>query len=199
VCETAAVMPNKAPPPFTPLLEAAHAFVEELRSYALLSESFQRAAMVSSKHLERINETLTQIGDSEQRLGARGQALAQAVQAAREQQERLARATLDRIPAVKERTAVLQALITRFDLLGREVATLNEAASALARPGDSAAADEADRKATLAADIKRLSDGAQALTADARAAEFEELANRAHALHQQLFAAHKKMELAKVG
>ena len=192
-------MPPKAPPPFSPLLEAAAAFVDELHSYALLSESFQRAQMVSSRHLERINETLGQIAASEERLGARGQALALAVQAAREQQERLARATLDRIPAVKERTAQLQALITRFDGLGREVAALNQAASELARPGDVAGVDESAKKRDLSADIQRLAQAANELKADAQAADFEELANRSHSLHQQLFAAHKKMELAKVG
>jgi hypothetical protein len=195
-------MPHKQPPSrqaFAPLLEAAQAFADELQSYALLSEALQRAPMVSSKHLERINDTLTQIGASEQRLGERGQALAQAVSAAREAQERLARATLDRIPAIKERTGILSDLVGRFDRLGREVATLNQAATTLARPGDLMAGDEADRKRRLASDIKALSEQAQALTAAAHAADFEELAQRAHALHQQLFSAHKKLELVQIG
>jgi hypothetical protein len=195
-------MPHKQPPSrqaFAPLLEAAQAFADELQSYALLSEALQRAPMVSSKHLERINDTLTQIGASEQRLGERGQALAQAVSAAREAQERMARATLDRIPAIKERTGILSDLVGRFDRLGREVATLNQAATTLARPGDVMAGDEADRKRRLAGDIKALSEQAQALTAAAHAADFEELAQRAHALHQQLFSAHKKLELVQIG
>jgi ATP-dependent exoDNAse (exonuclease V) beta subunit len=195
-------MPHKPPPSrqaFAPLLEAAQAFADELQSYALLSESFQRAPLVSAKHLERINDTLTQIGASEQRLSECGQALAQAVSAARERQEQLARATLDRIPAIKERTGVLADLVGRFDRLGREVTTLNQAASALARPGEVKAGDEADRRRSLASEIKSLSEQAQALTAAAHAAEFEELAQRAHALHQQLFSAHKKLELAQIG
>jgi hypothetical protein len=194
-------MPHKPPQssPFSPLLAAAQAFADELQSYALLSEAFQRAPLVSAKHLERINDTLTQIGASEQRLSERGQELAQAVAAARSQQEHMARATLERIPAVKERTTVLADLVGRFDRLGREVAALNQAASALARPGDQAATDEAERKRTLGANIKALSEQAQALTAAAHAADFEELAHRAHALHQQLFSAHKKLELAQIG
>lgn len=191
-------MPHKTVSSFTPLLEAAQAFADELRSYALLSEAFARAPLVSAKHLERINETLTQIGASEQRLGERGQALAKAVSAAREEQERLARATLDRIPAVKQRTAVLGDLVHRFDLLGREVATLNQAASALARPGQEAAADEGARKQQLAASLKSLSERAQQLTAAAHEADFEELAHKAHALHQQLFSAARKLESIQV-
>jgi hypothetical protein len=191
-------MPHKQASPFSPLLEAAQAFADELRSYALLSEAFHRAPLVSAKHLERINETLSQIGACEQRLGERGQALAQAVSAAREEQERLARATLERIPAVKARTAVLSDLVHRFDLLGREVATLNQAASALTRPGQEPSANEGARKRELAANLKSLSERAQELTAAAHAADFEEVAHKAHALHQQLFSAHRKLDAIQV-
>jgi hypothetical protein len=191
-------MPHKQPSPFSPLIDAAQAFADELQSYALLSESFQRAPLVSAKHLERINETLTQIGASEQRLSECGQALAQAVSDARLQQERLAQATIDRIPAVQARTAMLADLVNQFDRLGREVATLNQAATALARPGAEPPADAGVRKRALTSDLKDLSERAQALTAAAHAADFDELAHRAHTLHQQLFSAHKKMELAEL-
>lgn len=196
-------MPHKPASAFAPLVEAAQAFADELQSYALLSEAFQRLPLVTAKHLERIHDTLTQVGDCERRLGERGQALARAVSAAHDEQQRLARATLDRIPAVKERTATLADLVNRFDQLGREVATMNEAASALrqagARGDEPGGPDETAQKRALSASLQALSERAAELAAASRAADFEEIAQRAHTLHQQLLSAHKKLALATVG
>ena len=44
-----------------------------------------------------------------------------------------------------------------------------------------------------------LSQRAQELAAQARATDFEELANRAHALHQQLLSGYHKLKLAVLG
>jgi hypothetical protein len=183
-------MPAKPPSPYESLVEAAAAFAEELQSYSQLSEAFVRAPLVSAKHLERINETLTKIADCEQRLSACGQQLAQAVSVAREEQERLARATLDRIPAVRERTNQLGGLLARFEALGKEAAVLNESTTG-------AEADNAKARALLE-QVQGMTDRARQLTDEARETEFEELARRAHALYQQLFSAQKKLELATV-
>ena len=180
------------------LLEAVEAFEAELSSYAQLSEAFQRAALSSAKQLERANETLGQIAASEQRLGVIGQQLADAVGKARDQQERLSKMTLERIPAVKKRMEELRDLLGLFEALGKEASALNEQASTLGRrqadsPNPSAPVKE------LTAQMLSLSQRAHALTGQARAADFEELANRAHALHQQLLSAYNKLKLAVVG
>jgi ABC-type transporter Mla subunit MlaD len=191
-------MTAKKSPGGSPLLEAAQSFEAELSSYAQLSEAFQRAPLASAKQLERANETLGQIAASEQRLGAIGQRLAQAVGEVREQQDRLARATLDRVPAVKKRMEDLRTLLAQFEALGKEASALNEQAVALGRrqadsPSPSAAVKE------LIAHMLTLSERAHQLANQARAADFEELANRAHALHQQLLSGHNKLKLVVLG
>ena len=186
---------NQARPAPPALVHAAQAFAEELHNYAQLSGAFQRAPLVSAKHLERINETLSQIAACEQRLGVCGQALAAAVAEARDEQEGMARATLERIPAIKARTEELGRLLGRFDQLGREAATVNEIVGPRARNPEAGASDpEIARE--LAAKLQALAKGAQEVTADARAAEFEELANQGHGLYQQLASALKKLALA---
>jgi septal ring factor EnvC (AmiA/AmiB activator) len=190
-------MSSKPPSPFQSLVDAADAFAQELRSYQLLSEAFHRAPMVTAKHLERINDTINQIAASEQRLGEHGQALAKAVAVARDEQERLARATLERIPALKARTMELGELLARFDELGREAGVLNESIGVYAET-EAAGRSDNDRARDLAEKLEGLTARAQEVTSAAREAEFEELARRGHALHQQLAAAQKKLRLATV-
>jgi ABC-type transporter Mla subunit MlaD len=188
----------KKRPSASALLQAIEDFEAELVTYAQLSEAFQRAPLASTKQLERANETLGQIAASEQRLGACGQRLAQAVSEARDQQERLARATLERVPAVKQRMEDLRALLARFEALGQEAAALNATAGSLAKRSPDAE-NPAEKARQLTDQMHALSQRAQELTTAARDADFEELANRAHALHQQLLSGYNKLKLAFVG
>jgi hypothetical protein len=191
-------MAAKKTPPGSPLAEAVLAFEEELATYAQLSESFQRAPLTSTKQLERANETLGLIAASEQRLGACGQRLAEAVGGVRDRQQALARATLDRVPAVKARMEELRGLLARFEALGQEAAGLNETALALGKRS-AEVENQTARARELTEQMHALSLRAQELAGQARAASFEELANRAHALHQQLLSAHHRLKLALLG
>src|SRR6185436_6976225 len=198
LCETAAMASGKHQPG-SPLIEAVQAFEGELASYAHLSESFQRAPLTSTRQLERANETLGLIAASEQRLSACGQRLAEAVAQVRDRQEALARATLERVPAVKQRMEELRALLVQFEPVGKEAAALNETAAALGKRGAEPPENQTERARTLTDQMHALSVRAQEVAGLARAAEFEELASRAHALHQQLLSAHHKLKLALVG
>jgi methyl-accepting chemotaxis protein len=191
-------MTAKKSPAESPLIEAVQAFEAELATYAQLSEAFQRAPLGSTKQLERANETLGNIAASEQRLGACGQRLAQAVGDARDQQERMARGTLDRVPAVKQRMEQLRGLLGQFEGLGKEASALNETAAGLSKrpPGSE---NQTDRARELTNQMFSLAQRAQELAASARAADFEELASRAHALHQQLLSGYHKLKLAVMG
>ncbi len=196
-CETVR-MAGKKNQPGSPLMEAVQAFEEELSTYAQLSESFQRAPLTSTKQLERANETLGLIAACEQRLGACGQRLAEAVGQVRDRQEKLARATLERVPAVKQRMEELRGLLAQFEAVGKDAAALNETAASLGKreaKGD----DQTARARALTEQMYALSQKAHDVAGLAHAADFEELANRAHALHQQLLSAHHKLKLALVG
>ena len=202
-------MSGKPRKPPSPLVEAAQAFEEELQSYASLSEAFVRAPLDSAKHLERASELLGEIAGSEQRLGDCGRQLAEAVGAARDDQERRAQGTLARVPVLKQRTAELAGLLKQLQELGAEAVGLNETAALLAKRGpvgqdgndggqsgaeDRAGAADAARKMSEA--IAGLSRRAQQVAVSAREHDFEDIARQAHALHQQLLAAHRKLHLA---
>lgn len=191
-------MAAKKNQPGTPLMDAVAAFEEELATYGQLSDAFQRAPLGTTKQLERANETLGQIAASEQRLGQCGQGLAQAVSDARDQQERLARATLERVPAVKQRMEELRGLLAQFEALGKEASALNETAAALNQHGPGPD-EQTQRARELTARMQALSQRAHELAGLARSADFEELANRAHALHQQLLSGYNKLKLAVLG
>jgi hypothetical protein len=181
------------------LLEAAQAFDDELGSYMSLSEAFQRAPLASSKNLERINELLGQIAASEQRLAVCGQRLADAVGAARERQEGQAKLTLERLPEVKARMDELRALMVQFEELGQQAGALNQTVVGLGKTGGEPGPAQISGARELAAHTLALSARASELAGAAKQASFEELAGRAHALHQQLLSAHHKLKLAVVG
>jgi hypothetical protein len=191
-------MAGKKTPPGSPLMEAVQAFEEELATYAQLSEAFQRAPLTSTRQLERANETLGSIAACEQRLSACGQRLAEAVGQVRDRQEGLARATLERVPAVRQRMEELRGLLAQFEVVGKEAAALNETAAALGKRGGEGD-DQTERARTLSTQMQALSQKAHEVAGLAHAADFEELASRAHALHQQLLSAHNKLKLVLVG
>ena len=198
-------MPSKRGTPTSPLRQAAEAFDDELNSYLHLSEAFQRAPLSSTKHLERVNELLGEIAASEQRLAECGQRLAAAVNEARDRQERQARVTLERVPEVRARMEHVRGLLAQFEALGSEAGALNQTAATLGRAGqqgEAAPGEPAGQLAgarELAAQMHGLSLRAQQLAAAAKQLDFEELGNKAHALHQQLLSAYNKLKLAVVG
>ncbi len=163
------------------LVEAAQQLDDALEAHARAAELFTRTPLTSTKHIERANELLGEIAGAEEILRERGAALAQAVSDARDRQEQLAQDILARLPLIQERNALLQQLLTDFQLLGGEAATVNATASG-SNPKD------------LAASLLALAERATALAVRAHDADFEELASQAHALHQKLGALAKKLQ-----
>jgi hypothetical protein len=168
----------------SPLVDAAQAFDDALEAHARAAELFCRAPLASTKQIDRANELLVEIAGCEERLRAGGQALAEAVAAARDRQERLATEILERLPQVQARNEQLRLLLADFAALGTEASTLN---AALGTP----------REVVVA--LTGLSDRAEALAATAREAGFDELGNQAHALHQRMLAVSKKLSAAGLG
>jgi hypothetical protein len=185
-----------AKPDSSPLADAATAFDAELSTYTRLGELFVKTPLGSVKHLERANATLADIAASEERLQNAGQALVQALAAARDRQEQLAKQVVAHVPVVQQRNQKLQELMGELGGVAGEVGDLNNLIGKRGN-GDAntppTAADARDVSTTVLA----LSERAEKLAATAREAEFEELATQAHALHQKLQAIGKK--LAQVG
>jgi hypothetical protein len=176
----------KRPP--TALLEAAEAFDDALHDYTQLAELLLRTPLTSSKHLERVRDILAEIAGNEERLAACGKTLAEQVAASRDRQEQLAQQMIQRLPEVKERMEKLRDLHVRLETLGTDGGQLSR---------DTAAAGR-DRPAQkdIAARMRALADRAAEIAKDAHALDFEEVAQRAHALAQQLASATRKLENA---
>jgi hypothetical protein len=164
----------------SPLADAAAAFDDALEAHTRAAELFVRSPLATTKHLDRVNELLTEIAAAEEALRESGTALATQVAAARDRQEELAKKILERLPEVQERNSQLRTLLDDFSALGAEAGELNTRASSMS-PKD------------LAAELAGLAVRAETLAATARAAGFEELAVQAHALHQRLAASAKKL------
>jgi predicted nucleic acid-binding Zn-ribbon protein len=179
----------------TPLAEAAQTFDDELDRYAALAEAFTKSSLATTRQLERANEAIDEIVAAEERLRGAGQKLIEAVAAARQRQEALAQGVIDRLPAIRERNAQLRELLGEMAAIGVETGALNDRAAEISKDGAEAARHD-PRARELAVAMDTLQQRAATLADKARAADFEELAHQAHALHQRLLSAWKKLDKA---
>jgi hypothetical protein len=177
--------------PTSPLVEAAQGFADALEAYAQLAKGFVRAPLHSARQIERASDLLEEITASEQRLSEAGQALAAAVTAARDEQEALATSMLEHLPVVRDRGQALRELLAGFEGLGAEAAELNREVAEVRAGGQGAAA--------IVERMLELAGRAEAVAVAARASEFEDLASQAHALHQSLLAAARRLQAAAGG
>lgn len=178
------------------LVEAAAAFDQELATYARLGDLFLKTPLSSVKHLERANGTLAELAGCEERLQSSGQTLVKALAAARDQQERLAKEVVAHVPQVQQRNQRLKELMTELTAVAGEVGALNVVIQGKQDNGDATASPTQADARDVSERVFELSARAEKLAADARDAEFEELATQAHSLHQRLQAIGKKLQKA---
>jgi hypothetical protein len=178
----------------SPLVAAAAAFDEELAVYSRLGELFLKTPLNTLKHLERANQTLGELADCEQRLQNAGKALIEALSGARQKQEQLSQSVIDYAPTVQERNSKLRELMTAMGSLATDVSALNTVVTG--KNGDSAAEAQEPDPADVSGKVLALSDRADQLAGNCRDADFVELAEQAHALHQRLKAIGTKLQKA---
>ncbi|HET9990988.1 MAG TPA: hypothetical protein VFQ65_20795 [Kofleriaceae bacterium] len=176
------------------LTDAADAFESALAAYTRLGELFLKAPLDTLKHLERANATLGELAESEQRLQETGQRLIGAVAAARDRQQQLSQDIVARAPALQARNGKLGELMTALHEIAGEVGKLNDDI-AQRQPGSVVPSGTGDVSTAVLA----LSERAEELANDARAAELPELAEQAHALYQRLQAIGKKLKMTGGG
>ncbi len=167
----------------SPLVAAAQAFDDELSTYARLAELLLKSPLTTAKHLERANQTIDQISQTEDRLGVTGRGLAVEIAGARDHQQQLADQLIAYLPSVHARNLELRAVVDELGQIAESTRELN----ALATGGEAAVLEVEDKLTALA-------DRAEGLAGRARATGFEELASQAHAVHQQLVAAGRKLK-----
>jgi hypothetical protein len=176
------------------LVQAATQFDEELAIYARLGELFLKTPLTSLKHLERANQTLGEIADCEQRLSDAGKRLIEALTGARQKQEELSQSVIDYAPTVQARNTTLRELMAAMGELAGDVQSVNTLV--LQKNGDQAAEASKPDPGDVSAKVLALSERAEKLAATCREADFEELADQAHSLHQRLKAIGTKLQKA---
>lgn len=184
----------------SPLVAAALAFDEELQRFARASEAARRRSLDSKKDLEQAAESLKIAADAEQVLGARAQALLQALTAARDEQQAQSQAAQARATEVQERYGIYASLMERVKQIGDEAVSLTDVARQLTakKREDAPLATDTELVAGLIEIERRLasvSDKAKLLAEEARGNDFEEIARDAHGLQQTLSATRNKISL----
>jgi hypothetical protein len=179
----------------SPLVQAATQFDEELAIYARLGELFLKTPLTTLKHLERANQTLGEIADCEQRLSDAGKRLIEALTGARQKQEELSQNVVQYAPTVQARNLKLRELMAAMGELASDVQTVNT--EVLQRNGDQQQQAQAQPDAgEVSAKVLALSERAEQLAATCREADFAELGDQAHSLHQRLKAIGTKLQKA---
>lgn len=178
----------------SPLVQAATQFDEELAIYARLGELFLKTPLNTLKHLERANQTLGEIADCEQRLSDAGKRLIEALTGARQKQEQLSQNVVDYAPTVQARNAKLRELMSAMGELATDVQTVNS--EVLQRNGNHEAEAAKPDPGDVSGKVLALSERAEQLAATCREADFAELAEQAHSLHQRLKAIGTKLQKA---
>lgn len=176
------------------LVNAAAAFDEELATYGRLGELFLKTPLNTLKHLERANQTLGELADSEQRLQAAGKQLIEALTGARSKQEQLSQNVIDYAPTVQARNQKLRELMTSMGELAGDVSEINTVVTS--KNGDAGSEAQAPDPVTVSTKVLALSERADQLASNCRDADFAELAEQAHALHQRLKAIGTKLQKA---
>ena len=178
----------------SPLVDAAAAFDAELAIYSRLGELFLKTPLTTLKHLERANQTLGEIADCEQRLSDAGKRLIAALTGARQKQEQLSQSVVDYAPTVQARNTKLRELMTAMGELATDVQSVN--ALVLQKNGDQASDANKPDPGDVSGKVLALSERAEQLATTCREADFEELAEQAHSLHQRLKAIGTKLQKA---
>ena len=178
----------------SPLVAAAAAFDAELATYSRLGELFLKTPLDTLKHLERANQTLGELAESEQRLQDAGKDLIEALTGARQKQENLSKSVVDYAPTVQARNMRLRDLMTEMSALAGDVSQINTVVTA--KNGDTAEPSPTPDPVDVSTKVLALSDRADQLAASCRDADFAELGEQAHALHQRLKAIGTKLQKA---
>ncbi len=170
-----------AQPDPSQLAEAATEFDEALEIYRRLGELLLVSPLASVKQLERANSVLADLAGGEDRLQSAGQKLVTALAACRDHQEALAKRVIAHVPAIQARNEKLHELMGELTAIAGEVSAVN---TVIQSNGGTALSPANARE--ISAQVLQLSARAELLATTARAAEYEELAVQAHALHERL-------------
>jgi hypothetical protein len=188
-------------PASSTLVAAAEALDAELSTFGDIAESLEHLALTSEKNLQKAARLLTEIVETEERLGTSMQAMIASLNAARDRQQTQAIGAQKRAEALRARTAVFQSLLERYKDLGSGASEINVLMQEIGGSNGSTEGemgvdarpriDRADQR------LEQIGKDAEALAKSAQTEDFAELARHADSLRQQLVTARGKLNLIR--
>ena len=168
------------------LSAAAAALEAELARFEDLSNTLHKIPLNSGKNLDRAAKATLEATESQERVGARVGALVQAVAQLRDRQEATANGLHARVTEIQETTERFGSLLQRLAALGDEARSINELI------GEDRGQDVLNQ---VHARMSAVLETARKLTADADAADMQDISRQGEALRQQLQATKNKLSL----
>jgi hypothetical protein len=186
-------MSDKANP--SPLSEAAAAFERELERYEKVAGELSRTTVRSQKTLSRTQRLLTDSADCEEALGTRLHALLEAMNGARDTQQRCMEQTLLAARNLQQRATDFTTLLERVAALGARARETSEPATvALAKRS------RGELGTALLTSLEQLGDRmlsiikeAEQIVKDADVGDWPDISRDVKSLKQQVEAAHGRV------
>ncbi len=186
----------------SPLVSAASALDAELRRYAELAEQIAQAPLGSEKAIDRVSRSVAEAVESDQRILMNVKALVEAINAAREAQQKSTDVLNERGGVIAQKRAELETLLVRFRGIGEVAKSLNEAMQKVATykpdPYDAEAAK------VVTETLEKIEEGmgecarhAGDLTKEAHDKGFEDVGRQADGLRQQLLSTKNRIAILR--
>ena len=182
----------------SPLAASAAGLEAELRRYLELAAAAVKIPLTSEKNIDRAARALSDAAEGEKRVLAQVGALGRAINEAREAQQSSTAALNAHVGEVARRRSELEALLTRFALLGKVAHGMNEAMQRIAGyKANPYAPDDEMRVAIdeMSASMATAATHAEDLAAEAAGKSFEDVARQAEAMRQQILAVKNRLSL----
>jgi hypothetical protein len=175
------------------LAQAAIALDDELHNFEQLAATAHALPLTSQKNLDRAARATNEAADSQRRLGEHIRAFMEALNVARDQNQRTADTLQARGQEIQARVNELQALLARFAEIGNAAKELSSTVKALG--AEKRGPTTADRLKSVESGLARVVDDAQSLATAAKTASFPEVVAQVDSLRQQVLSARNKVAL----
>jgi len=180
--------------PTGPLAEAAAAFERELERYESISAALGRTIVRSQKTLSSTQRLLVESTECEEALGVRLRVLLDAMNGARDTQQRCMEQTLEAARALQTRANEFTALLERVAALGTRARETSEPAAKVLEDS------KGDAGLELVRSLEELGDQmsviireADAIARDAEQGDWPDISRDVHSLKQQVVSAHGRI------
>lgn len=183
-----------------PLTEAAAALEAELARFEELAAQACKVPLDSEKNFGRAAKAMQETADCQERTASLVRALVEAINRARDHQQKTAEAVLARAEELKARTEILEKLLDRFRQLGVDARDIQQLVAAANARGTERDIDGAIATLEQArAKIDEVAGQATSLATDARGHGIVDVEREADSLRQQLLSARNKLGLLHQG